>query len=84
MYLYSVSCPKYTPPFSTLLSGKSGKGVFILKSQLVVCIHPSLHPVSYNVTHKIDNHDDLLRLSGRMAALLNMYYRNSAVLVLIL
>ena len=77
MYLYSVSCPKYTPPFSTLLSGKSGKGVFILKSQLVVCIHPSLHPV-------IDNHDDLLRLSGRMAALLNMYYRNSAVLVLIL
>ena len=50
---------QYTPFFDTILSGKSGKGVFVLKSRLVVCIHPSLHPVSYNVTHKIDNQNDL-------------------------
>jgi len=63
-------CP---PPFCTLLCGKSGEGMFAQ-------IFNSSHPYALSLRKS----KPLLRLSERMAALLNIYYRKSVVLLLIL
>ena len=82
-YVYAVSSWKYvcTPVLHATFRQKWGVCSSI---QLVSCIHPPPHLVPCDVYVEGRQSQQLLWLSGRTAASLNMYYGKSAAFVLIL
>ena len=68
---YTIGSQKYTHPFCIPHLGKSGEGVFARIFNSSCAYAPPFVPLSRQ----------LPLLSGRTAALMNMYYRKSAALV---
>ena len=76
--LSTVSFPKYVPPtFCTLLWAKSGEGVFAQMFARILVLSRLYAPPLFLIQLW-----QLPRLSGWTAALINVYYRKSAALVL--